>query len=514
MPALKLIYTALFLFSLFSPLQVFAQSYPYPTPTPTPTAPNSQNWDAFKQSAFAGNGLINLFSCMGANIPFGTDGCPNVFITEKGPKTFITYNGEGGGALGMGTQLIAAIQSNPPASGVQYLANSIRNGFGFATPAYAQVEGGGSRVIAPLLRIWQVSRNIAYMFFIVIFMVVGLMIMFRQKLSAQAVITIQSSLPSLIVALALVTFSYFISGLIIDLAFLLSQAVGVLFLTQFGNTPDAPAAVRNLINSQNVVQMAMNFIISGNLWGAAGALGDSVATTLYSQWWSRPLLGILGALAACLNPAVLGAAFMTGPGAFVVCGVLGGLGGGIAGGQLISGIVFLIFLFGLLQAVFRLFFALLAIYVAIVVTTLTAPFIILWSAIPGQGNVLQLWWRFLLGNVLVFPAVFTALLLVGTILGFGGDWHLDGGRVGNFNQTLPLLGGVSVNFVQGLLAYGLVLALPGIPDLVRNALRAQANQILNQQIARGVQGGATVARQIAFRAIPDTWRAMRTRGWP
>ncbi len=491
-----------------------------PTVTPTPRPPerpSASNWDAAKQAAFTGNGIINMFSCFGAEIPFGTDGCPTVFFTNQGPQTLITYNGEGGGALGASSHLMAQMYQNQPASGVQYMARVIQDGFSGAQPAYAQVAGTGRLVVGPVEKIWQVSRNIAYLLFTLIFVVTGFMIMLRQKLNPQTVISVQAALPGLVIGLILVTFSFFISGLIIDLAFVLSQVIGVVFLNYIGNDPNSAANVRDLLNRENAVTMFSRFIFSGDLLGTASNIGSPIFDAIAQNPANRVIISILGILGACLSPLALGAAVPSGGLSLAACAAIGGAGGAVGGNAVVSGIVYLVLLFGLLQAMFRLLFSLISAYVGIVLSTIFSPFIILYSSLPGQGGNLALWWRGLLANVLVFPAVFGAFLLVAAILGVGDQWHLENSLTGEFEQALPLFGGSPVGFVKGLLTYGILLALPGIPDLVKSLLKAQPNQIIDRAVNRGIQGGVgmtqtagAVAPTVIQGARPTILRVWRT----
>jgi len=129
--------------------------------------------------------------------------------------------GEGyrpGGAIGGITNLIAAMYANPPASSVEYFADLGRN-LGIVKPAYAQ--GVGFEGLRPILPLWKAFRNIAYLFFTIIFVVIGFAIMFRVKLDPQTVISIQNAIPRIVVALILVTFSYAIAGLLIDLIYVI-----------------------------------------------------------------------------------------------------------------------------------------------------------------------------------------------------------------------------------------------------------------------------------------------------
>lgn len=65
-------------------------------------------------------------------------------------------------------------------------------------------------------RWWSVARDISYVVFIVIFIVVGFMIMFRKKINSDIVVGIGNALPNIVLGLILVTFSFAISGIIMD----------------------------------------------------------------------------------------------------------------------------------------------------------------------------------------------------------------------------------------------------------------------------------------------------------
>jgi len=121
------------------------------------------------------------------------------------------------GAVGATTNLIASLYATPPASSAYYLAD-LGQRLNLTQPAYAQ--GIGFSGLTPLLPLWKSARNVAYTFFIFVFLIIGFAIMFRAKINPQTVVTIQSAIPKAVVALILVTFSYAIAGLMIDLMYL------------------------------------------------------------------------------------------------------------------------------------------------------------------------------------------------------------------------------------------------------------------------------------------------------
>jgi len=123
------------------------------------------------------------------------------------------------GALAGMSRMVAGLYSAPPISGVQYFAGEIQK-FNPTQPAYAQTDTVGFQALTPVQGLWTVFRNASYVGFVIVFVIIGFMIMLRAHISPQAVATIQDSIPRLVVALILVTFSFAIAGLMIDLMFL------------------------------------------------------------------------------------------------------------------------------------------------------------------------------------------------------------------------------------------------------------------------------------------------------
>src|SRR3989344_2519586 len=134
---------------------------------------------------------------------------------------------QGKGALaGMGN-MIAMLYREQPVSGVQFFAHEIRK-FNPVQPSFAApapIGEVGYDALIPVQDLWRVFRNASYVGFVIVFVIIGFMIMLRAHISPQAVATIQDSIPRLVVALILVTFSYAIAGLMIDLMFLFLNIV-------------------------------------------------------------------------------------------------------------------------------------------------------------------------------------------------------------------------------------------------------------------------------------------------
>lgn len=411
--------------------------------------------------------------------------CLGTQQTNEGGKIknkLIVYKNSGvsGGAIGGITTLVASLY-NPPASSVQYLAH-IGENLGLIKPVYAQVPGSGAGVVAPILKLWQAIRNFTYLIFIVIFLITGFMIMLRQKINPQTVITIQNALPGLVVGLILVTFSYFIASLIIDLAFVGIPLIAHIFSqTGLDNAFGSASDIQNIARESNLLQM---------FWTTLERIGSpETFSDLFSGISNTASLNSPAYLAYGLITGIIGA--IIGTLVFPGLGTLGGiaLGGGLGGalGPLIvtgvvSIIIPLVLVIALTIQMFRLFLGLIGAYIQLLISTLTGPLIILASSLPGRGGGINDWIKNLLANALIFPAVIAGFLFAGMILAL---------RPEDWQSTPPLFGGLSTELVRVILAYGVLLSLPAIPDTVRGAFGIKQQGGLGQAALAGFIAGWT-----------------------
>ena len=382
-----------------------------------------------------------------------------------------------GGAIGGLNTIMVAMYTNPPVSTGQYLA-SIKENLGFARPAYAQnIKGSGNGVIQPVIKLWELARNISYLAFILVFVVVGFMIMFRQKLSQQAVVSVQAALPGLIIGLILVTFSYLISAFIIDLSFVGMALVAVLFSEPFSGLKNIIADPATTATNANVFSLFGSFTWNGQLFEfmpAAVKLFTSTTAGLGAAFSPSDLInptGLIGKAAVQVTSAALG-------------GVVGIL-------------VILILLIALFVQMFRLIWKLVSCYIAILVITVTSPFIILISSIPGRSGVLALWWKSLLGNILVFPAVFAAFMFAGVFLTKVRSTSFGPFGSGDFQTALPLFAGIPVEVLKLIIGYGIILGTPSVPEMVKKALGVPDIQGIPQSAISGLVAGVGASTPVA-----------------
>lgn len=121
-----------------------------------------------------------------------------------------------GGAIGVTAHIMTQL-FQPPIRTSDYLAY-LGGNFGIAKKAYAQ--GAGLEGLSPLTKLWETFRNVVYLGFVIVFVVIGLAIMLRLKIDPRTVMSIQNQIPKIIIGLILVTFSFAIAGFLIDLMYL------------------------------------------------------------------------------------------------------------------------------------------------------------------------------------------------------------------------------------------------------------------------------------------------------
>jgi len=154
--------------------------------------------------------------------PPGTAGaCVNgdIVACTVGIKEFFDsiYAGEGSSQINSNKSLASLVFTVRPLSGISYIRGKIRN-FSLVPTVQAQTVGFGFDALKPIQEMWKASRDIAFGLFVLTAVIFAFMIMFRVKLSPQLVISVQSALPKVFMALILATFSYAIAGFVIDLS--------------------------------------------------------------------------------------------------------------------------------------------------------------------------------------------------------------------------------------------------------------------------------------------------------
>lgn len=323
------------------------------------------------------------------------------------------------------SNIFVAPYANPPASGVLWTYESLQKS-GFVPQTYAQ--GIGFYSLQPLAPIWKVFRNVSYFVLVIIVVTIGFMIMFRANINPQAVITIENTIPRIVLALILITFSFPIAGFLIDAMYLLMGLAGSVVVQNIASsTGHTTGEVANSLGwSKDIFNttgwdLLSKTIFRGEIWRSGNAILSLVPLQL--QFIFRGIISI--AVIAVLNwhPTING--FITGK---ILASIpfIGDALAGVVGGVVVSilfgllvGVFFPIILSGLvfitaLFLFFRIFFLLFITYTKILLSVIFAPIILMFEAFP-ERSTFGYWFKGLFFNLLTFPIVATLLLTAGMI---------------------------------------------------------------------------------------------------
>ncbi|MBU1031431.1 hypothetical protein KKE03_00685, partial [Patescibacteria group bacterium] len=415
-----------------------------------------------------------------------------------------------GGALGATTSLIGMLYANPPVRTADYLA-SLGEGMGIVKTANAQVTGSGAAVLNPIIKLWQVSRNISYVIMIVIFVVIGLMIMFRNKLNPQTVITAQTALPGLVVGLILITFSYFLAGLISDVAFVGTNVVGYYFQAA-QNFPES-INPNECPNPSNLVYCARKTNVLTLVSPLTGIINkDNAADMLGIVWGNlsedgKRLLTFLGVFVAAQTTSQATELFKAIPSFGQGIQALATIGAAVATLSNPTAVIGIALAFIataiLMYAMIKLLLRLINCFITIIFLTITAPFQLLAASLPGRQGLATNWILNMLCNVLAFPAVFAVLYFVVFILGPENTaskqlpFQISSGAAITDLAAFPLFGGINLSYIKLLLAFAVLVASPSIPDIICRAVgrMGQAGQLIGQEIGGSIGQGRQYAGQ-------------------
>lgn len=364
-------------------------------------------------------------------------------------------------ALGKVTEISLAMFRTPPAD-TQLWAMDMGQTLGFI-PNQAYAQGIGFSGLAPLLPVWKAFRNIAYLLLALVMIVIGFMVMFRKKIDPQTVVTVQNALPRIVVTLLLITFSYAIVGILIDLMYLVILLV-VSILAPMEPTIFGP-------------NTASEFVSSGfmRVWQRVFGSGFRALDDIY-RFLAPGSVNIFQGDANLPGTSGLGEGVVA-----VVQTIVGGIGTAIG-----AIVLMLILLF----ATIRIFFMLISAYIGIITSLVFAPLQILMDAIPG-GEGFSTWIRTLVSNLIVFP-VTIALLMLTIILGRATG--VTGGENVAKLWSPPLLFPGQYG-LGGIIGLGMLMSIPAVVKSLKEAFKAQQGPVGAGSILAPVGGAIGTGMQ-------------------
>lgn len=208
---------------------------------------------------------------------------------KTGKIGFVPSADGGGGAIGMMGKMISVLYTPPLHTGDYF--NHLAQNFGIVKPVHAQ--GTGFEGLNPLLGLWTAFRNIVYLIFTIVFVVIGLAIMFRIKIDPRTVMTIQNQIPKIIVGIVLVTFSYAIAGFLIDMMYGSIYLIGNV-ITSTNKKVASGVNITGVIQSDNPFSAASQTVGFENVaWEPAKTAGGFISP-IFDNPLGRILVGIVG----------------------------------------------------------------------------------------------------------------------------------------------------------------------------------------------------------------------------
>jgi hypothetical protein len=427
--------------------------------------------------------------------------------------------GQIGGGIGEMNNMISMLYT-PPVRTSDYFQNLAQN-FGITKKTYAYQSGFDG--LKPLMNIWVAFRNMVYLIFVIVFVVIGLAIMLRIKIDPRTVMTIQNQIPKIIIGILLVTFSYAIAGFLVDMMWIFIYLIFGLI----SGTAGVPASIGSLSPAALQGQSPFSGVSGiGGVFGMANqvALSTRPLITNFLGISANPFatpLDIIGALTGfhiagtgsavpdfLVDLASLIFGLTTGAKLSEIVGTWFGLPvgtiGGAAGAMIAYGIaeaalrwvipygvVFVVVLLALFAALFRLWFSLLMSYLSILIDVVLAPFWIVGSLIPGSSFSVSGWFRDMIANLAVFPAVIFMFLLT--------KIFMQGFSASADPFVPPLIGNVNPNVLGSIIGIGMILITPNMANLVKQALKAPkmdtgAGKALGLGVATAMNTGKGIGR--------------------
>lgn len=466
---------------------------------PQATTTNYQTRDLNVWSQNVAFEVMSAFSCQlaGVNFSHREQKCLG-FDPKTGQLGFVD---NGGGALGLLTGGIAMLYT-PPANTGNYVSYLSQN-FGISKPSFAQSQGIGFDSINPLIGVWAVFRDISYLLFIFVFIIIGVAIMLRAKIDPRTVMTIQNQIPKLIIGIIMVTLSFAVAGLLIDLMWTSTYVV----INVMGNADKNISTKKSTEQLYNHAIGYFDQVVSygnqdqnqgfGGLFNLAQKGSGSIQETINSSFGqasppnsqnTTPVTprcnegdifcngfytvtdSISNVFQGGLNITNGVFKLVTGDWADLAANTVGGVLSGVVGflvSWLIGGIAFFIILILLLWNLFKLWLFLLKCYVGILVDIIFAPFWILGGLIPGASSLgFTGWLKDLLGNLAVFPATIGVFLLAKLFVDISDTAKTEffvPPLIGNFAGGIHTLG--------PLIALGFVLAAPHVAEGVKKSFK-------------------------------------------
>lgn len=370
--------------------------------------------------------------------------------------------------------LLSSIQTlyiEKPASGVQYLADLKSKVTG---ETYASTSGYDA--LKPTQALWTTFRNLTLLLYVLFFIVIGFMIIFRSRIGSGGVASIQAVLPKIIVSLILVSFSYAIVGLMIDL---MNFFIAVMIQILSGNNV-ALEGSNGVYYRENVFSIMLRDLFAGNFTNIFGNTDDIIKGAIGNFGLPDLIEKFSSKILAAMAMAVIG-------------------------------IMMLI-------ATFRIFFMLLMAYIKVFFYTIFGPIMIGIGVIPGMPGFGP-WIRNIAAQLSTFVITILMIIFAAYFMGVGQDKYTSGQAEitsGGDGWNAPLLGGFddedNAKALKALIGIGILLGVPSAAKIAQEAFKVKGGGMggMIGGAAAGIAGAGYGAAAYPFRGAAGRARTRVT----
>lgn len=410
--------------------------------------------------------------------------------------------------LGYISTAITIPYSNPPTSGIAWLHDSLEHA-GFVPQTYA--AGIGFYSLSSFNKIWKIFRNITFFIMAIAIVIVGFLIMFRVKIDAQTVISLENSLPRIIVTLLLITFSYAIAGFLVDFMYILIM----LAISLLGNVKETGVASldTNNLRSMYLTNQTNIFSVGFGSWSFFNVYIEAIKGVFFViPTWIRTILYLviyifIGYSLYGIYQRITDNIEVTATGSIVVASlslnvskpiflVIFMILATVILPIIIFWIIPLLLAFLVLLALFaRIFFMLIRAYVQVIINVIFAPILILPNVIPGNDSFMT-WFKRVFGNLMAFPLTIILLITIQLIAlndEYIGSFFDPSRNLSATQFSLPLVPLTTSQIVPIIAGVFLLI----IPTLVQSVVDSIAGEPITKvgvgTLISGVGGAASTA---------------------
>ncbi|HNZ70579.1 MAG TPA: hypothetical protein PKJ86_01035 [Candidatus Dojkabacteria bacterium] len=340
----------------------------------------------------------------------------------------------------------ASFSAQPNIDVVAYMQSEWVPGYTDNTSVYA---GNGYDFLKGhgITGLYRTFQTISYILFVIILIISGFMIMFRQKIGGQTAITIMNTLPNVILGLVLVTFSFSIVGILLNVGSWLTDLI---------------AGFLGFASPQEGIML-------NSPLGLFSFFGQTIDAEKSGLFLDVPAISGGGGILLL----VLGSIFSSG--ILATAGII----------MLLLAVVIICLM---IYAGIRVFITLFKAYLSILIQTVTAPIQITIGTFPGNNKFIMNWFNSVLKSVLTFPIVYLIINL--PIYLFSNEINLD--IQGLTSGTLEIEGG-GLSSVLGFILYAVFPIVcfffaADAPKILNDFLPTESGKGLQEAIA-GTQAG-------------------------